>query len=63
MTERKHMTDTTQSSRSGDAAWTRRLPLIAIVLVAALWIGGPWMLELITTYATRLISDIPLMIG
>lgn len=34
-----------------------------IVLVAALWIGGPWMLELITTYATRLISDIPLMIG
>ena len=34
-----------------------------IVLVAALWIAGPWMLKLITTYATRLISDIPLMIG
>jgi flagellar biosynthetic protein FliQ len=34
-----------------------------IVLVAALWIAGPWMLELITTYATRLISDIPLLIG
>lgn len=34
-----------------------------IVLVAALWIAGPWMLELITDYATRLISDIPLMIG
>lgn len=34
-----------------------------IVLVAALWIAGPWMLELITNYATRLISDIPLMIG
>ena len=34
-----------------------------MVLVAALWITGPWMLELITSYATRLISDIPLMIG
>ena len=34
-----------------------------IMLVAALWIAGPWMLELITTYATRLISDIPHMIG
>ena len=34
-----------------------------IVLVAALWIGGPWMLELITTYAERLITDIPLLIG
>lgn len=34
-----------------------------IVLVAALWIAGPWMLDLIMTYATRLISDIPLMIG
>ena len=34
-----------------------------IVLVAALWISGPWMLELITSYATRLISDIPLLIG
>ena len=34
-----------------------------MVLVGALWIGGPWMLELITTYAERLISDIPLLIG
>jgi flagellar biosynthetic protein FliQ len=34
-----------------------------IVLVAALWIAGPWMLELITTYASRHIADIPLMIG
>ncbi len=34
-----------------------------IVLVAALWIAGPWMLELITTYASRLITDIPNMIG
>lgn len=34
-----------------------------IVLVAALWIAGPWMLELITNYASRLITDIPHMIG
>ncbi len=34
-----------------------------IVLVAALWIAGPWMLNLITSYATRIISDIPLLIG
>lgn len=34
-----------------------------IVLVAALWIGGPWMLELITNYAERLITDIPMLIG
>ncbi len=34
-----------------------------IVLVASLWIGGPWMLQLITTYAERLIGDIPLLIG
>jgi len=34
-----------------------------IVLVASLWIGGPWMLEVITSYAKRLISDIPLLIG
>ncbi|MGE0623961.1 MAG: flagellar biosynthesis protein FliQ [Pseudomonadales bacterium] len=34
-----------------------------IVLVASLWIGGPWMLELITNYAERLITDIPMLIG
>ncbi len=34
-----------------------------MVLVAALWVAGPWMLNLITSYATRLISDIPLLIG
>lgn len=34
-----------------------------MVLVAALWIAGPWMLQLIMNYAIRLISDIPLMIG
>ncbi len=34
-----------------------------IVLVAALWVAGPWMLNLITSYTTRLISDIPLLIG
>ena len=34
-----------------------------MVLVGSLWIGGPWMLELIMTYAERLISDIPLLIG
>ncbi len=34
-----------------------------IVLVAALYLAGPWMLELITGYATRLIADIPIIIG
>ncbi len=34
-----------------------------MVLVAALWFAGPWMLELITSYATRLISEIPLIVG
>ena len=34
-----------------------------IVLVAALWVSGPWMLNLISSYTTRLISDIPLLIG
>lgn len=34
-----------------------------IVLVAALWIAGPWMLEIIMTYAERLITDIPTLIG
>ncbi|MEM8769740.1 MAG: flagellar biosynthesis protein FliQ [Pseudomonadota bacterium] len=34
-----------------------------IVLVAALYLAGPWMLELITSYATRLIADIPIIIG
>lgn len=34
-----------------------------IVLVAALWIAGPWMLEVITNYAERLITDIPNLIG
>ena len=33
------------------------------ILVAVLWITGPWMLEVITSYTTTLISDIPLLIG
>ena len=34
-----------------------------MMLVAALWMMGPWMLNLITSYASRLIGDIPLIIG
>ena len=33
------------------------------ILVAVLWITGPWMLEVITSYTRTLISDIPLLIG
>lgn len=33
------------------------------ILVAVLWITGPWMLEIITSYTRTLISDIPLLIG
>lgn len=33
------------------------------ILVAVLWVTGPWMLEVITSYTTTLISDIPLLIG
>ena len=33
------------------------------ILVAVLWITGPWMLELITSYTTTLITDIPALIG
>ena len=34
-----------------------------IVLVFALLIAGPWMLRLITEFATRLFHDIPGMLG
>ena len=33
------------------------------ILVAVLWITGPWMLEIITSYTRTLISDIPQLIG
>lgn len=33
------------------------------ILVAVLWVSGPWMLEVITSYTKTLISDIPLLIG
>ena len=33
------------------------------ILVAVLWITGPWMLEVITSYTRTLISDIPVLIG
>lgn len=33
------------------------------ILVGVLWITGPWMLEVITSYTKTLISDIPLLIG
>ena len=33
------------------------------ILVAVLWVTGPWMLEVITSYTRTLISDIPLLIG
>ncbi len=32
------------------------------ILVGVLWITGPWMLEVITSYTVTLISDIPLLI-
>ena len=34
-----------------------------IVVVAALWITGPWMLSLIMSYTTRLLGEIPLAIS
>ncbi len=34
-----------------------------LVLVGALYIGGNWMLELITGYSRTLISSIPSLIG
>ena len=34
-----------------------------IVVVAAIWIAGPWMLQLIMSYTTRLIREIPMAIG
>lgn len=34
-----------------------------IVVVAALWITGPWMLSLIMSYTTRLLQEIPLAIS
>lgn len=33
------------------------------ILVAVLWITGPWMLEIITSYTRTLITDIPELIG
>ena len=33
------------------------------ILVAVLWVTGPWMLEVITSYTRTLITDIPLLIG
>jgi len=33
------------------------------ILVAVLWVTGPWMLEVITSYTVTLISDIPQLIG
>ncbi len=33
------------------------------ILVAVLWITGPWMLEIITSYTRTLITDIPDLIG
>lgn len=33
------------------------------ILVGVLWITGPWMLEVITSYTRTLITDIPLLIG
>lgn len=33
------------------------------ILVAVLWVSGPWMLEVITSYTKTLITDIPLLIG
>lgn len=33
------------------------------ILVAVLWLTGPWMLEVITSYTRTLISDIPVLVG
>ena len=33
------------------------------ILVAVLWLTGPWMLEVITSYTRTLIADIPILVG
>ncbi len=34
-----------------------------MALVGALWLAGPWMLQVITSYMLRLISSIPGLVG
>jgi len=34
-----------------------------IIVVVALWFAGPWMLNLITSYTSALVANIPNMIG
>ena len=34
-----------------------------IIVVVALWLAGPWMLNLITSYTSTLVTNIPQMIG
>ena len=34
-----------------------------IIVVVALWVAGPWMLNLITSYTSGLVLNIPQMIG
>lgn len=34
-----------------------------IILVLALWVAGPWMLQLIVSFTTRLINEIPALVG
>ncbi|MEM7281258.1 MAG: flagellar biosynthesis protein FliQ [Pseudomonadota bacterium] len=34
-----------------------------LVLVVAIWVAGPWMLQVLLSFTNRLIQDIPGMVG